>query len=135
MSKNLELMIFQIKNGINAGLKSVTFNNVIAKSNLCKTVLNILECEGYIRGFSCIITKHNKIVLKVFLKYKLTGQSVISNFSIVSKSSCRVYSSVKSLWDVKTGFGVFIVSTKNGVMTINDACYKNLGGEILCYVV
>jgi len=45
-----------------------------------------------------------------------------------------VYSSVKSLPQVRNGLGISILSTPKGVMSDNIAREENVGGEILCQV-
>ena len=55
--------------------------------------------------------------------------------SCVSRPGKRVYTSVKSLWDVHKGLGFLILSTPKGVLSDKEARQLNVGGEILCKVI
>ncbi len=101
-------------------------------SNLRGRVLDVLESEGYIRGYASIEKdgfRHFEIELKYF-----EGEPVIRHIQRVSKPGRRVYSSVKSLPQVRNGLGISILSTPKGVMSDNIARDENVGGEILCQV-
>ncbi|PHS39069.1 MAG: 30S ribosomal protein S8 [Robiginitomaculum sp.] len=101
-------------------------------SNLRGRVLDVLESEGYIRGYASVEKegfKHFEIELKYF-----EGAPVIREIKRVSKPGRRVYSSVKSLPQVRNGLGIAILSTPKGVMSDNIAREQNVGGEILCQV-
>jgi small subunit ribosomal protein S8 len=101
-------------------------------SNLRGRVLDVLADEGYIRGYSTVEKdgfKHFEIELKYF-----EGAPVIREIQRVSKPGRRVYSSVKSLPQIRNGLGIAILSTPKGVMSDDVARRENVGGEILCQV-
>ena len=101
-------------------------------SNLRGRVLDVLADEGYIRGYSEVEKdgfKHFEIELKYF-----EGAPVIQEIQRVSKPGRRVYSSVKSLPQIRNGLGIAILSTPKGVMSDDVARKENVGGEILCQV-
>jgi len=52
----------------------------------------------------------------------------------VSKPGRRVYSSVKTLPQIRNGLGIAILSTPKGVMSDAAARENNVGGEVLCQV-
>lgn len=95
-------------------------------------VLEVLQDEGYIRGF-VEVEKDGKRTLEIELKY-FDGAPVISEISRVSKPGRRVYSSVRDLPLVRNGLGISILSTPKGVMSDAKARTENVGGEILCRV-
>jgi len=95
-------------------------------SNLRGRVLDVLADEGYIRGYS---TVEKDVELKYF-----EGAPVIREIQRVSKPGRRVYSSVKSLPQIRNGLGIAILSTPKGVMSDDVARKENVGGEILCQV-
>jgi small subunit ribosomal protein S8 len=101
-------------------------------SKLRARVLDVLEREGYIRGYS-EIEKDGRKELDIELKY-YDGAPVISEIRRISKPGRRVYSSVNDLPLVRNGLGVSILSTPKGVMSDNEARSQNVGGEILCRV-
>lgn len=126
-------MITRIRNGHRARLGAVLLHHSTPK--LCIRILEILEKEGYILGFQYQYQlKTKKPQIKVLLKYDSTGVSVIKSIFQVSKPGRRVYISLDSLWKPKNSFGLFIVSTQEGLFIDRDARLKNLGGEVLCAI-
>ena len=101
-------------------------------SNLRGRVLDVLADEGYIRGYS-EIEKDGFKQFEIELKY-FEGAPVIREIQRVSKPGRRVYSSVKSLPQIRNGLGIAILSTPKGVMSDDVARRENVGGEILCQV-
>jgi small subunit ribosomal protein S8 len=101
-------------------------------STLRARVLDVLESEGYIRGYSEVAV-NGRSEYQIELKYS-DGQPVIREIQRISKPGRRVYSSVKSIPRVADGLGVAILSTPKGVMTDHEARSQNVGGEVLCQV-
>lgn len=101
-------------------------------STLRARVLDVLQAEGYIRGYS-EVALNGKAEYQIELKYS-DGQPVIKEIQRVSKPGRRVYSSVKSIPRVADGLGVSILSTPKGVMSDHEARTQNVGGEVLCHV-
>jgi len=102
-------------------------------SNLRGRVLDVLETEGFIRGYTRIDPKDGFPVFEIELKY-FDGKPVIREIKRVSKPGRRVYSPVKDIPTVANGLGVAILSTPKGVMSDAAAREQNVGGEILCNV-
>jgi small subunit ribosomal protein S8 len=101
-------------------------------SSLRQRVLDVLQSEGYIRGYSSI-ELNGRSEFEIELKY-YDGQPVIREIVRVSRPGRRVYASVDSIPRVANGLGVAILSTPKGVMSDSDARAQNVGGEILCQV-
>ncbi len=101
-------------------------------SKLRGRVLDVLADEGYIRGYS-EIEKDGFAAFEIDLKY-FEGAPVIRHIQRVSKPGRRVYSSVKSLPQIRNGLGIAILSTPSGVMSDHAARENNVGGEVLCKV-
>jgi small subunit ribosomal protein S8 len=118
-------MLTRIRNAQLRGRSAVSSPS----SKLRENVLNVLEREGYIRGFA-EIEKDGKRELEIQLKY-FDGAPVISEIKRVSKPGRRVYSAVKDLPLVRNGLGISVLSTPKGVMSDADARAQNVGGEIL----
>ena len=102
-------------------------------SNLRRRVLDVLEEEGFIRGYSRVEYSYGKAELEIELKYD-NGEPVIREISRVSTPGRRVYSSVKEIPRVRNGLGVAILSTPQGVLSDAQARERNVGGEVLCKV-
>ena len=96
-------------------------------------VLEVLEREGYIRGFKKISLENNKNNFEIELKY-IDGEPVIKEISRISTPGRRVYSSVKTMPTVQNGLGISILSTPKGVMSDSSARANNVGGEVLCRI-
>jgi len=103
-------------------------------SNLRGRVLDVLETEGFIRGYTRIDPKDGFPEFEIELKY-FDGKPVIREIKRVSKPGRRVYSPVKDIPTVANGLGVAILSTPKGVMSDAAAREHNVGGEILCNVL
>jgi small subunit ribosomal protein S8 len=72
--------------------------------------------------------------LKLTLKYKENGDSVITSIQRISKPSRRVYVTKDELPRVLNGMGIAIVSTSEGLMTNKEAGKRKIGGELICEI-
>lgn len=129
MTDPLANMLAAINNGQMAEKPYAT----VPASKLKKSVLQVLEAEGYIRGFAEAKDINEKPVLKIELKY-FEGEAVIKKIKKLSKPGRRVYAQVGKLPKVYNGLGTIIISTSKGVMTDFDARQQKIGGELLCSV-
>lgn len=129
MTDPLADMLTRIRNAQARGKAKV----VSPASNLRRRVLDVLEDEGYIRGYSRVDYSDGKAELEIELKYD-EGTPVIREISRISKPGRRVYSSVGDIPQVRNGLGVTILSTPQGVLSDAQARERNVGGEVLCKV-
>ncbi|MCL6709098.1 30S ribosomal protein S8 [Pseudomonas sp. R2.Fl] len=129
MTDPLGDMLTRIRNGVHRRKTSVT----TPASKLRARVLDVLQAEGYIRGYSEVEFESGKTEFQIELKY-YEGASVIREIGRVSKPGRRVYVSVKSIPQVANGLGITILSTPKGVMADHQAREQNVGGEVLCSV-
>jgi small subunit ribosomal protein S8 len=102
-------------------------------SKLRARVLEVLQQEGYIRGFSSTEFGNGRTEFEIELKY-FDGEPVIRSIERVSKPGRRVYASVGTMPRVADGLGITILSTPKGVMADHAARESNVGGEVLCTV-
>ncbi|WP_174300309.1 30S ribosomal protein S8 [Caulobacter sp. S45] len=102
-------------------------------SKLRGRVLDVLETEGYIRGYALVEEPGKHPEFEIELKY-FDGAPVIAEIARVSKPGRRVYSAIGDLAPVKNGLGISILSTSKGVMSDQAARAENVGGEVLCRV-
>ena len=96
-------------------------------------MLEVLQREGYIRGYSREEVRPGVAELKIELKY-VDGEPVIREITRVSKPGRRIYSRIADLPRIYNGLGIAILSTPRGVMSDNEARAANVGGEVLCRV-
>lgn len=122
-------MLTRIRNGQRAGKTSVKSPN----SKVRRAVLDVLQKEGYIRGYSTEQVRAGIENINIELKYH-EGLPVIEIIERVSRPGLRVYSPSKELNSFMSGLGVYIVSTPKGVMTDVEAKEQGIGGEVLCRV-
>jgi len=74
-----------------------------------------------------------KRYLEVKLKYE-NNEGTIKSIKLISKPSIRYYSGYKDLRKIRSGYGLGIISTSQGIMTYQDARKKHLGGERICEI-
>ncbi|MGB7374780.1 30S ribosomal protein S8 [Pontixanthobacter sp.] len=128
MTDPLGDMLTRIRNGQQAKMDSV----LSPASKLRANVLEVLQREGYIRGYTPDETgKHP--ALRIELKY-FEGEAAIKHVARVSKPGRRVYSGSQDLPIVRNGLGITIVSTPKGVLSDAEARAENVGGEVLAEV-
>lgn len=129
MSDPIGDMLTRIRNAI--GRKKTKLSTPASK--LRARVLDVLQAEGYIRGYTQTDFDNGKSEIEIELKY-YEGAPVIRELTRVSKPGRRVYVSVKSIPQVANGLGISILSTPKGVMADHQAREQNVGGELLCRI-
>lgn len=128
MTDPLGDMLTRIRNGQQARKDSV----LTPASKLRARVLDVLQREGFIRGYSSVLDGVHQN-LRIDLKY-FEGKPAIQHLARVSKPGRRVYSGATELPRVRNGLGITIVSTPKGVLSDAEAREQNVGGEVLCQV-
>src|ERR1700755_703769 len=128
MTDPLGDMLTRIRNGQQAKKDSV----LSPASKLRARVLDVLQREGYIRGY-VEEALGNHPGLRIELKY-FEGRPAIQHVSRVSKPGRRVYSGSQDLPRGRNGVGISIVSTPKGVLSDAEAREQNVGGEVLAEV-
>ncbi|MEJ6008409.1 30S ribosomal protein S8 [Novosphingobium aquae] len=121
-------LLTRIRNGQRAKKDSV----LSPASKLRARVLEVLQREGYIRGYTEDATGVHP-QLRIELKY-FEGEPAIKHVARVSKPGRRVYSGSKELPIIRNGLGITIVSTPRGVLSDAEARAQNVGGEVLAEV-
>jgi small subunit ribosomal protein S8 len=122
-------LLTRIRNGQLRGMAKIKSPN----SRQRVRVLDVLQSEGFIRGYAEVEFKGGRRELEIELKYH-EGKPVIRELKRVSTPGRRVYAGVTELKPHRNGLGLSIVSTPQGVMTDSNAREKNVGGEVLCHV-
>jgi small subunit ribosomal protein S8 len=128
MTDPLGDLLTRIRNGQQARKDSI----LTPASNLRVRVLDVLQREGYIRGYSEEELAGQK-GLRIELKY-FEGQPAIHHLARVSRPGRRVYSGAQELPRIRNGLGTIIVSTPRGVLSDGEAREQNVGGEVLAEV-
>mgnify|MGYP002772006484 FL=1 len=122
-------MLTSIRNANSAKHETVD----IPASKVKKAIAEILNEEGYIKGYQ-VIDDGKQGIIKLTLKYGANKEKVLSGLKRISKPGLRVYASRDELPRVLKGLGIAIISTSQGIMTDKKARAKNIGGEVLAFV-
>lgn len=103
--------------------------NVLLRQNkVVLAIVELLKREGFVKE----VEEQDDGIL-VTLMYE-NGASVITGVERISRGGQRTYVGATELKPVMSGRGIGIISTSQGVMTIEDAKSKNVGGEYICKV-
>ena len=131
MSDPIADMLTRLRNAITAGQAMVDMPTSKLKEQICA----LLKREGFIRDYMVShVEGHPRGLLRVTLKYMPDRTPVVKGLRRISKPSLRVYKQSKELRPVRSGLGIAVVSTSQGVMTGKQARAAHMGGEVLCEV-
>ncbi len=122
-------LLTRIRNGSRAEHEKVD----VPSSKLKVRIAEILKDEGFIKNFR-VLEDDKQGTLRVYLKYGVGNEKIISGLVRVSKPGRRVYVTHDKVPSILAGMGVAIVSTSRGVCTDRDARKQKVGGEVLAYV-
>ena len=105
----------------------------VPSSNIRVGIANKLKENGYIKNFK--VAKDGKQgIMRVYLNYDPEGKPVFSKLRRVSKCSKRVYVGAKEIPEVRSGYGMAILSTNKGILSGEEASNQKVGGEYLCEI-
>lgn len=115
----------RVRNASRAGHSSV----LVPHSGLKEEIAKILVREGFFQEIK--IVRNEK-----FPEIKLYLKEGNRDISLVRKSTpgLRKYLSASDLRPVKSGFGVGVISTSKGLLTVEEAQAEGIGGEYVCEV-
>lgn len=110
-----------------------TSETVMPMSRVKLAIAKILEHEGFIASVETR-EANGRPMLALTLKYDDSGRPTVTSLARVSKPGRRVYVKADEIARVRSGQGIAIVSTPNGLMTGSEARKRRLGGELICEV-
>ena len=116
----------------NAGMARQTETTMPA-TKILVAIAKILKEEGYIADYQ-EIDRRPQNQLRVTLRYSDDKRHTIRELKRVSKPGLRVYAGKNQIPRVRSGLGIAIVSTPEGVLTGYEARRRGIGGEVLCTV-
>ncbi len=105
----------------------------VYNSKVNKGIAEVLQREGYIKGFEMIPHKNQGKII-VSLKYGPDGEYVINKITRESKPGRRVYKAADEVKKVKGGRGTAVLTTSKGVLCDRECREARIGGELLCTV-
>jgi len=119
-------MLTRIRNGYLSRLATVS----VPYSLLKEKIVRILEKNGYVASFTVSADKREMVVaLNDVRKTKY-----VPSFRRVSRPGQRIYIKATDIKKSRSGLGIYILSTPQGVITGYEARSLNVGGELLCEV-
>ena len=122
-------MLTRIRNAVRVEKPRVD----VPGSKMVAGIAKVLKEEGYIEDFKTI-EDNKQGVVRIYLKYGLRGERLITSIKRQSTPGRRVYRSVDALPLVLNGLGIAVVSTSRGIMSDRQCRQANIGGELLATV-
>lgn len=122
-------MLTRVRNAMRARHPKVD----VPSSKLKMEIARIMKEEGYILNFK-MAEEGTKRSIRIYLKYTVSNEPVMSHIERISRPGCRVYVGSKEVQRVLGGLGISILTTPRGVMTGMAARKENVGGELLCKI-
>jgi small subunit ribosomal protein S8 len=122
-------MLTRIRNASRAEHEKVD----VPASRLKVRLAELLKDEGFIKNYR-VLEDSKQGTLRVYLKYGMANERLISGLVRVSTPGRRVYVTHDRIPRILAGMGVTIISTSRGVMTDREARHQKVGGEVLAYV-
>lgn len=129
MSDPIADLLARLRNALSARHERVD----VPASRLKEQVCSVLKQEGFIESYK-VVEDGKQNVLQISLKYLPDRSPVVSGMRRVSRPSLRVYVGCSEIRPVRSGLGISILSTSQGVMTGKKARASRVGGEVLCEV-
>ena len=129
MTDPISDMLTRIRNAMAVDKRFVD----IPVSNMKKRIAFVLKQESYIKDF-VFVKDGIDSKIRIFLKYDIKGNAVITSIERVSKPGRRVYVNQNQLPRVLDGLGISILSTSKGVLSNKVAKRFGIGGEVICNV-
>ena len=129
MSDPIADLLTRIRNASRAEHEKVD----VPSSKLKVRITEVLKEEGFVKNFR-FIEDGKQGTLRVYLKYGVGNEKMISGLVRVSTPGRRIYVGRDKIPSILAGMGVALVSTSRGVVTDRDARKQKIGGEVLAYV-
>jgi small subunit ribosomal protein S8 len=122
-------MLSRIRNAIAVNKHEID----LPHSNVKERVAMILANNGFIDEVKQVKDDDGRKRLIIQINPEGTN-SLITEIARVSTPGRRLYVKSKEIPKIKSGRGIVVVSTSQGMMTGEEARTKRLGGELICKV-
>ena len=120
----------RIRNGIMARQSDV----MSPSSRLKVRLAEVLKDEGYIAGFDVHDNFDGQAEIVVRLRWPEPGTNAITGLRRRSRPGQRVYVGRDRIPKIRSGLGIAVLSTSQGLVTDRAARKAGVGGELLCEV-
>ncbi len=102
-------------------------------SRMKEEIAKILTKEGFVEYYS-IVDEGVKKKIMVHLRYGDNGIPAITGVKKVSRPGTFFYVKKEEIPRVKSGFGIAIISTSQGLKTDKECRKLGIGGKVICYI-
>jgi small subunit ribosomal protein S8 len=120
-------MATRMRNALSADHASVK----IPHSQLKEAIAQLLKKESFIHDYH--LEKDGKFEV-LSIDFQKNDKKKMSSITRVSKPGQRMYLKSGQIKSVRSGMGILVVSTSQGVIAGYDAYKKGIGGEVLLEV-
>ncbi len=94
-------------------------------------IASVLKESGYIRDFK-VVKDGKQGMMRIYLRYLDDGRHAITTIERSSRPGRRLYVTCDSIPNVRSGFGISVLSTSKGIMSGKKAIESRIGGELVC---
>lgn len=122
-------MLTRIRNAYKAKHKTVD----IPGSKIKKDIARILQENGFIRK-QVEVEDNKQNILRLYLRYDPAGKACVYGLKRISRPGLRTYYDKEKLRKISGDFGIYILSTSQGLMTDDHARSRGIGGEVICHI-
>jgi len=122
-------MLTRIRNAYKAKHKTADIPSSRIKKEIARTLLENKYIRNYVE-----VEDNKQNVLRLYLKYDIKGEKSIIKLERISKPGLRIYFDKDKLKKIGREFGMYILSTSQGVLTDRQARAKGIGGEVICRI-
>jgi len=119
-------MLTRIRNAYKAKHKIVD----IPGSKMKKEIARILLENRFIRNY-VEVEDNRQNLLRLYLSYSPKGEKKIDGLERVSRPGLRIYFDKDKLKKTGREFGMYVLSTSQGILTDSQARTKGIGGEVI----
>ncbi len=105
----------------------------VPSSNVRVGIANALRDSGYIRNFK-VVKDGKQGIMRIYLQYNDDGKHAITAIDRASRPGRRHYVRCAEIPNVRSGYGMSILSTSKGIMGSKQATEQKLGGELICTI-
>ena len=125
-------LLTRIRNAQRVGHRAVR----VKHSKVVEQILSVLRTEGFVDSFEVKPSKVNDKFkeIEVVLRYYESGEPLIGIANRVSSSGRRVYKGSDKIPTIRSGLGISIISTSQGIMSDKEAKKRRIGGELMAVI-
>lgn len=107
---------------------------MVPDSRFIRSVLQVLQAEGFIKSFRAPGGKGSARRIEVVLAYGPKRERLLNGARRISRPGRRVYLGIDDIKPMGRQLEISLLSTPQGIMTGAQAFTRKTGGEYLCQV-